>query len=201
MRTQDASVATRLCCLSEDCGDDARGLGVPLLASQAVSIAYHGRPAVDRITLAFPPKRVTAIVGPSGSGKSSYLQCLNRLHESVPGCVVSGDVCFEGRSIYAPGVDAASLRLKIGMIFQRPTPFPLSIGSNVTIGLKEHFRSSRSERDARAEQALRRVGLWCEVSDRLDAAASSLSGGQQPAAMSGARIGAGTGRAVARRAV
>lgn len=179
MRTQDASVATRLCCLSEDCGGHVRGLGVPLLASQAVSIAYHGRPAVDRITLAFPPKRVTAIVGPSGSGKSSYLQCLNRLHETLPGCAVSGDVCFEGRSIYAPDVDTASLRLKIGMIFQRPTPFPLSIRSNVTIGLDEHFRIGRSERDDRAEQALRRVGLWREVSDRLDAPASALSGGQQ----------------------
>lgn len=180
MRTRDANAATRLCCLTEvDCGHGASSLEVPVLASQTLAISYHRRAAVDRVTLAFPRHRVTAIVGPSGSGKSSYLQCLNRLHETVPGCRRSGDICFEGKSIFAPDVDPAMLRLRIGMIFQRPTPFPLSIRSNVTIGLKEHFRIGRSERDDRAEQALRRVGLWREVSDRLDAPASSLSGGQQ----------------------
>lgn len=180
MRKEDATVATRLCCLTEvdcDCGEGR--LEVPLLASQALGVSYHGRQAVTGVTLAFPANRVTAIIGPSGSGKSSYLQCLNRLHETVPGCSVTGDVCFEGRSIFAKGVDPVTLRLRIGMIFQRPTTFPLSIARNVALGLNEHFKLSRSECDDKTEDALRRVGLWREVADRLDAPAMSLSGGQQ----------------------
>lgn len=180
MRTQDATAATRLCCLTEvDSGCGEGRLEVPLLASQGLGVSYHGRQAVAGVTLAFPANRVTAIVGPSGSGKSSYLQCLNRLHETVPGCRVTGDVCFEGRSIFARGVDPVDLRLRIGMIFQRPTTFPLSIARNVALGLNEHFKLSRSECAARTEDALKRVGLWREVADRLDASAMSLSGGQQ----------------------
>lgn len=180
MRTQDATTAPRLCCLAEtDCGSGHAGLEVPLLASQALSVSYHGRKALDAVTLAFPRNLVTAIVGPSGSGKSSYLHCLNRLNETIPECAVAGDICFEGASIHAPSVDPIALRLRIGMIFQKPTPFPLSIRENVAIGLREHFRVGRSELADRIEAALRQVGLWQEVKDRLDAKALSLSGGQQ----------------------
>lgn len=180
MRNHDAQTATRLCCLTEvDCGCGEQRLKVPLLASQGLGVSYNGRQAVTGVTLAFPANRITAIVGPSGAGKSSYLQSLNRLHETVPGCRVTGDVCFDGRSIFARGVDPVDLRLRIGMIFQRPTTFPLSIARNVALGLNEHFKLSRSECAARTEDALKRVGLWREVADRLAAPAMSLSGGQQ----------------------
>lgn len=180
MRTQDASTATRLCCLSETDDDTARNrLEVPHLASQALSVFYGGRKAVDQITLAFPKNRITAIVGPSGAGKSSYLHCLNRLSDAIPGCTTTGEVCFAGTSIYAPQLDVIGLRLRIGMIFQKPTPFPLTIRENVAIGLREHSRLDRRSIEERVVAALEKVGLWKEVADRLDSAALGLSGGQQ----------------------
>ena len=146
--------------------------------------AYFGAARVVRdVTFAVESGRVTAIIGPSGCGKSTLLRCLNRMHETVPGARVEGEVRFNGRDIYERSVSAISVRRHIGMVFQRPTPFPtMSIRDNVAAGLKilpRDERPSRKETDDVVENALRRAALWDEVSDRLDASAIALSGGQQ----------------------
>jgi phosphate transport system ATP-binding protein len=146
--------------------------------------AFFGAARVVReVSFAVERGQVTAIIGPSGCGKSTLLRCLNRMHETVPGARVEGEVRFGGRDIYAPEVSAIGVRRHIGMVFQRPTPFPtMSIRDNVAAGLKVlpgRERPSRSETDAIVEQALRRAALWDEVSDRLHASAIALSGGQQ----------------------
>jgi phosphate transport system ATP-binding protein len=146
--------------------------------------AYFGAARVVRgVTFAVETGRVTAIIGPSGCGKSTLLRCLNRMHETVPGARVEGEVRFNGRDIYERSVSAISVRRHIGMVFQRPTPFPtMSIRDNVAAGLKilpREERPSRRDTDAVVEHALRRAALWDEVSDRLDASAIALSGGQQ----------------------
>jgi phosphate transport system ATP-binding protein len=146
--------------------------------------AFFGPARVVReVSFAVEPGEVTAIIGPSGCGKSTLLRCLNRMHETVPGARVEGEVRFGGRDIYAPAVSAIGVRRHIGMVFQRPTPFPtMSIRDNFAAGLKVlpgKERPSRSETDAIVEQALRRAALWDEVSDRLNSSAIALSGGQQ----------------------
>jgi phosphate transport system ATP-binding protein len=146
--------------------------------------AYFGASRVVRdVSFTVQSGRVTAIIGPSGCGKSTLLRCLNRMHETVPGARVEGEVKFEGRDIYAPSVSAIGVRRHIGMVFQRPTPFPtMSIRDNVAAGLKVLPRSSRPTRretDDIVEHALRRAALWDEVNDRLGASAIALSGGQQ----------------------
>jgi phosphate transport system ATP-binding protein len=136
--------------------------------------------AVDDVTLAFPDRRVTAVVGPSGCGKSTLLRCLNRLHETAPGARASGLVLLDGRD--ARRLDPADLRRRVGMVFQRPTPFPgRSVRDNVAAGLAAlGTRAPRgAARDDVVEGALRRAGLWAEVRDRLDEDAGRLSGGQQ----------------------
>ena len=144
-----------------------------------LSVAYGGRPALGGVTLPVQAGRITAVVGPSGCGKSTFLASINRMTDLVPSCSVSGRVLFEGAEIHDPRVDLIALRRRIGMIFQRPNPFPLSIRKNLTLALEHHGMRDSHRRDAEAEAALRRVGLWEEVRDRLDAAALSLSGGQQ----------------------
>ncbi len=126
-------------------------------------------------------QNVTAIIGPSGCGKSTFLRCLNRMHETVPTARVTGRVRFNGLEIYGRGVNAIAVRRHIGMVFQRPTPFPtMSIRDNVAAGLKVlGDRPNRRETDAIVERALRRAALWDEVRDRLNTSALSLSGGQQ----------------------
>src|SRR6185436_12430138 len=139
--------------------------------------------AVRGVTFAVETGRVTAIIGPSGCGKSTLLRCLNRMHETVPGARVEGEVRFNGRDIYERSVSAISVRRHIGMVFQRPTPFPtMSIRDNVAAGLKilpRDERLGRRETDEVVEKALRRSALWDEVKDRLHASAVALSGGQQ----------------------
>jgi phosphate transport system ATP-binding protein len=154
-------------------------------AIAAVSLdAFFGAARVVReVSFAVEPGQVTAIIGPSGCGKSTLLRCLNRMHETVPGARVEGEVRFGGRDIYASSVSAIGVRRHIGMVFQRPTPFPtMSIRDNVAAGLKVlpgKERPSRAETDSIVEKALRRAALWDEVSDRLGASAVALSGGQQ----------------------
>ena len=138
--------------------------------------------AVRGVSLDLKDRRVTAIIGPSGCGKSTFLRCLNRMHETVSGARASGRVLLDGREIYAPEVNPVSVRKHIGMVFQRPTPFPtMNIRENVAAGLRVmgDRRPARGETDAIIEKALRRAALWDEVKDRLSASAVGLSGGQQ----------------------
>jgi phosphate transport system ATP-binding protein len=146
----------------------------------ALDAWYGSVHAVKGASMAIRDRQVTAVIGPSGCGKSTFLRCLNRMHETVPTARVSGMVALDGRDIYAPGVNAIAIRKHIGMVFQRPTPFPtMSIRENVAAGLRvSDTRLSRAATDAIVERALVRAALWDEVKDRLPASAMALSGGQ-----------------------
>ena len=136
--------------------------------------------ALRGVAMVAEPRAVTSIIGPSGCGKSTLIRCLNRMHEEVPGARVSGKVLFDGLDIYATDVDPVDVRRRVGMVFQRPNPFPtMSVLDNAVAGLKLAGGSSRSELRRGGEAALRRAGLWDEVKDRLDEPGSKLSGGQQ----------------------
>jgi phosphate transport system ATP-binding protein len=143
--------------------------------------AWFGRnQALRDINLLVEPESVTAIIGPSGCGKSTLVRCMNRMHEEIRGSRVEGKVLFNGEDIYAPDVDPVEIRRRIGMVFQKPNPFPtMSILDNAVAGLKLLGGSSRSELAERGEQALRAAGLWDEVKDRLSEPGGRLSGGQQ----------------------
>ena len=146
--------------------------------------AYFGATRVVRdISFGVHTGQVTAIIGPSGCGKSTLLRCLNRMHETVPTARIEGEVRLEGQDIYGAGISATGVRRHIGMVFQRPTPFPtMSIRDNVAAGLKTLPRSdrpSKSDTNELVERALKRTALWDEVKDRLGASAIALSGGQQ----------------------
>jgi phosphate transport system ATP-binding protein len=142
---------------------------------------FHKVEALHGVTLGFAANRVTAIIGPSGCGKSTLVRCLNRMHEVVPGASCTGQVLLDGEDIYAPAVDPVQVRRRVGMVFQKPTPFPtMSIEDNVAAGLKLNgIAVSRAERDRIVEESLRRAALWDEVKDRLKRPGASLSGGQQ----------------------
>ena len=138
--------------------------------------------AIRSVSLALEDRRVTAVIGPSGCGKSTFLRCLNRMHETVPTARVTGQVLLDGKDIYARGVNPVAVRKRVGMVFQRPSPFPtMSIRENVAAGLRvlESDRPSRREVEQIVERALRRAALWDEVKDRLGHSALALSGGQQ----------------------
>jgi phosphate transport system ATP-binding protein len=142
---------------------------------------YYGKfHAVDSVTLSVPPRNVTAFIGPSGCGKSTVLRSLNRMHEVIPGATVDGKVLLDGEDIYASAVDPVEVRRTIGMVFQRPNPFPtMSIRDNVVAGLKLSGVRSKSRLDDVCERSLRGANLWEEVKGRLDRPGGSLSGGQQ----------------------
>lgn len=153
----------------------------PAIQLHGLSAWYGDRPAVREASLACAAGRVTAIIGPSGCGKSTLLRCVNRLHETAPGGRCTGTVEVHGRAVYASDVDPVALRRSIGFVAQRPTPFPMmSVRDNVLAGLRA-MRAPLPPREAesRVESTLRRVGLWDEVADRLDADPMTLSGGQQ----------------------
>jgi phosphate transport system ATP-binding protein len=136
--------------------------------------------AVRDVSLLFPANTVTAIIGPSGCGKSTMLRCLNRMHELTPGASVTGQVLLDEMNIYDHAVNPIELRRRIGMVFQRPTPFPtMSIYDNVAAGLRVNGRKPRREMDQSVERALQQAALWDEVKDRLNTSAIALSGGQQ----------------------
>jgi phosphate transport system ATP-binding protein len=156
------------------------------VATQAMTVrleqlrAFYGSAEqLKGIDLDFPANEVTAIIGPSGCGKSTLIRCINRMHEEIPGARAEGRVLLEDLDVYAPSVDVVAVRRAIGMVFQKPNPFPtMSIFNNVAAGLRLSSRR-RGDLHARVEQALRSAGLWDEVSDRLDAPGVGLSGGQQ----------------------
>ncbi|MEV8322370.1 phosphate ABC transporter ATP-binding protein [Kitasatospora sp. NPDC059811] len=157
--------------------------GEPLagLETREVSAWFGARKVLERVSLAMPAGEVTALIGPSGCGKSTYLRILNRMHEMVRGAALSGEVLLEGDDVYRPGRRPAEVRRRIGMVFQRPNPFPaMSIQDNVASGLKlAGIKVSKEERRDLVETSLRRAGLWDEVSSRLHTPGGSLSGGQQ----------------------
>ncbi len=145
-----------------------------------LSVQYSGHYAVNKITFDIPEKSIVAFIGPSGCGKSSLLRSINRMNDTIPGCNVTGKILIDGVDIYHEKVDPVVLRLKVGMVFQKPIPFPKSIYENVAFGPKIHgMYSSKAEIDEIVESSLRKVGLWEDVKDRLKDKGTSLSGGQQ----------------------
>jgi phosphate transport system ATP-binding protein len=151
------------------------------LVARRLSAWFGKVRALREISVGVAANRVTAIIGPSGCGKSTLVRCLNRMHEVVPGALAEGQVLLDGEDIYAAAVDPVGVRRRIGMVFQRPTPFPtMSVAGNVAAGLTLNGTAlSRAERDRIVEQSLRRAALWDEVKDRLHRPGVSLSGGQQ----------------------
>jgi phosphate transport system ATP-binding protein len=147
---------------------------------QGLKVYYGAFQAIDDISLTIRPNAVTAIIGPSGCGKSTFLRTLNRMHELTPTARVEGSIRLDGTDIMAPDIDPVQLRRVVGMVFQRPNPFPtMSIYDNVVAGLRLTGRHSQKELDQVAERSLRRAALWDEVKDKLKANGTSLSGGQQ----------------------
>lgn len=151
----------------------------PFMEVDRLSVHYRGKPAVQDVTLSINKGCITALVGPSGCGKTSFLTCLNRLTDLIKECRVSGRIMIETLDILAPGLDVIQLRRRIGMIFQKPNPFPLSIRKNLEFPLREHGLRDRGQIAQTMETTLRDVGLWEDVKDRLDSPALALSGGQQ----------------------
>jgi phosphate transport system ATP-binding protein len=148
------------------------------MSSRELSVWFGKRKVLEGVNIDFPKKSVTALIGPSGCGKSTFIRTLNRLHELIPGAALAGSVLYEGRDIYDRDVDPVQIRLKIGMVFQKPNPFPsMTIRGNVLSGLKLSGMK-RSNHDDIVEETLTAAGLWTEVKDRLGAAAGELSGGQ-----------------------
>jgi phosphate transport system ATP-binding protein len=151
----------------------------PILSVEHLSLWYGDDQALRDISLEIPERQITAFIGPSGCGKSTLLRCFNRLNDLLDGVRIEGDVRFAGGSIYQPEVDVNALRKRIGMVFQKPNPFPKSIYENVAYGLRIHGARRKSELDAVVERSLRSAALWDEVKDRLSVSALGLSGGQQ----------------------
>ncbi len=149
------------------------------IAIRNLDFFYGGHRALKGINLDLPERQVTALIGPSGCGKSTLLRVLNRMYDLYPGQRATGQVIMDGENILDPGVDLNELRSRVGMVFQKPTPFPMSIHDNIAFGVKLHERVSRSQMDERVEWSLTRAALWEEVKDRLGASAMGLSGGQQ----------------------
>jgi phosphate transport system ATP-binding protein len=145
-----------------------------------VSAWYRSFEAIAGVSITLEPKQVTALIGPSGCGKSTFIRTLNRLHEIVPGARATGKVLLDGEDIYAPDVDPVTVRRSIGMVFQRPNPFPaMSVRDNVAAGLKLNGQRDKNNLGDCVERSLQMAGLWDEVKDRLDRAGGALSGGQQ----------------------
>jgi phosphate transport system ATP-binding protein len=152
----------------------------PVLQIRDLRVWYGNSAALRGVTLDIPERRITAVIGPSGCGKSTLIRSLNRMNDLIPGARVEGQVLFRGQDIYAPGVDPVEVRVRIGMVFQKPNPFPKSVYENVAFGLRLHRKLSRRELDERVERALRLAALWDEVKDDLHRKSGlELSGGQQ----------------------
>ncbi len=150
------------------------------IAAKGVDVFYGDTHAIKDVDVEIENKAVTAFIGPSGCGKSTFLRCINRMNDTIDVCRVSGDIHLEGEDIYAKDVDPVQLRARVGMVFQKPNPFPKSIYDNVAYGPKIHgLARNKAELDEIVEKSLRRAAIWDEVKDRLDAPGTGLSGGQQ----------------------
>ena len=152
----------------------------PRITARGVNVFYGDKQAIDRVTLDIAEKQVISFIGPSGCGKSTFLRCLNRMNDTIDICRIEGEIALDGRNIYAPDVDVVPLRARVGMVFQKPNPFPKSIYDNVAYGPRIHgLAAGSAELDEIVEISLERAGLWNEVKDRLQQPGTGLSGGQQ----------------------
>ena len=152
----------------------------PRIKARDVNVFYGDKQAIDRVTLDIAEKQVISFIGPSGCGKSTFLRCLNRMNDTIDICRIEGEIALDGKNIYAPDVDVVPLRARVGMVFQKPNPFPKSIYDNVAYGPRIHGRAAGgAELDEIVEMSLERAGLWNEVKDRLQQPGTGLSGGQQ----------------------
>ena len=150
------------------------------MQANGVNVFYGSKQALFDISMPIKKNKVTALIGPSGCGKSTFLRCLNRMNDTIPQCQINGEILLDGSSIYAKDVDIVVLRSKVGMVFQKPNPFPKSIYDNVAYGPKIHgLTSNKAELDAIVIKSLQRAGLYEEVKDRLHEPGTGLSGGQQ----------------------
>lgn len=156
------------------------GDGPPKMTTRNVNVFYGEKQAIDNVSIDVNMDNVTAFIGPSGCGKSTFLRCLNRMNDTIPIAKVTGDISLEGEDIYAPQMDVVQLRARVGMVFQKPNPFPKSIYDNIAYGPRIHgLASGKDELDHIVETSLQRAGLWNEVKDRLQDSGTALSGGQQ----------------------
>ncbi|WP_390806312.1 phosphate ABC transporter ATP-binding protein PstB [Pannonibacter tanglangensis] len=150
------------------------------ISARKVQVYYGEKHAIKDVDIAIQPRSVTAFIGPSGCGKSTFLRCLNRMNDTIDICRVEGNISIDGENIYDPKVDPVQLRAKVGMVFQKPNPFPKSIYENVAYGPRIHgLARKKSELDEIVASSLQKAGLWNEVKDRLDGPGTGLSGGQQ----------------------
>lgn len=151
----------------------------PILQVKDLDLWYDAHQALHSVSMDIPEKSITAFIGPSGCGKSTFLKTLNRMNDLVPGVKITGEVRYRGEDIYAPGTDVCRLRREIGMVFQKPNPFPMSIYDNIAYGPRTHGIRSKARLDELVERSLRGAAIWDEVKDRLKKNALGLSGGQQ----------------------
>jgi phosphate transport system ATP-binding protein len=150
------------------------------ISARDVSVYYGAKQAINEVSIDIATEHVTAFIGPSGCGKSTFLRALNRMNDTIPSCRVTGHIALDGEDIYGSGMDVVQLRARVGMVFQKPNPFPKSIYENVAYGPRIHgLAATKADMDAIVEKSLRRAGLWDEVKDRLPDAGTALSGGQQ----------------------
>ena len=150
-----------------------------ILEAKTLNLWYGEHHALHDVSLSVPEKSITALIGPSGCGKSTFLKTLNRMNDLIPGVKITGEVNYKGQNILAPSVDVSALRREIGMVFQKPNPFPISIYDNVAYGPRTHGVRGKAKLDDIVERSLRGAAIWDEVKDRLKKNALGLSGGQQ----------------------
>ncbi|NNE23972.1 MAG: phosphate ABC transporter ATP-binding protein [Rhizobiales bacterium] len=159
---------------------DSATMNQPIITAKDVQVFYGDKQALKDISLDILPRQVTSFIGPSGCGKTTFLRCINRMNDLIDICRVEGDIRIEGSDIYDPGVDVVALRAHVGMVFQKPNPFPKSIFENVAYGPRIHgMAKDKTDLQEIVEKSLKRAGLWNEVNDRLDLPGTGLSGGQQ----------------------
>ena len=152
----------------------------PKMTARNVNVYYGAKQALKNVSLDFSAEQVTAFIGPSGCGKSTFLRCFNRMNDTIDTARVSGQIRLDGQDVYAPAMDVVQLRARVGMVFQKPNPFPKSIYENIAYGPRIHgLARGKAELDVIVESALRRAGLWDEAKDRLNESGTALSGGQQ----------------------
>ena len=150
-----------------------------MMTANDLCLWYGEHQALKNIHIEIPSNSITALIGPSGCGKSTFLKTLNRMNDLIPSVKITGSICYRGEDIYAPGVDVNELRRHVGMVFQKPNPFPMSIYDNIAYGPRTHGITSRAKLDDIVERSLRDAAIWDEVKDRLKKNALGLSGGQQ----------------------